>query len=155
MNLKNYTSSVPVHQTIAFIESYLASVDVTGVTKEYVNQQPVALFFHVEIGEQRFTIRLPARIDEVHDYMWNEYASTRRRPTKTKEDFRDQATRTAWAIQRDWIQVQMSLIKLKQAQFLEVFMGYLWDGKRSYFQLLEERKFKGLIGSGSTSEVRS
>ena len=76
--------------------------------------------------------------------LWNDYVASTKRPRKTKEDFRDQSLRTAWKIQQDWVQVQMSLIKLKQADFREVFMAFLWDGKQSYFQMVEDNKFKQL-----------
>lgn len=152
MNLKNYTSTTPMAQTLSHIEAYLASAGVTGISKQYENGAPVALFFYIEIAPNRFTIRLPARAKEVQEYLWVDYCSRTQRPRKTKEDFAEQAGRTAWAIQRDWVQVQISLIKLKQADFLEVFMGFLWDGKRSYFEMLEASKFKALPGITKTEE---
>jgi hypothetical protein len=144
MNLKNYTSSTPAHQTISFIEAYLASAGVTGISKQYDNGQPVAIFFHIDLPPNRFTVRLPARVEDVQSFLWQEYCASVRKPRKTREDFREQAARTAWKIQQDWVQVQMSLIKLKQADFLEVFMGFLWDGKQSFYQQLEGAKFKQL-----------
>lgn len=144
MQLKNYTSTKPASLTISYIEAYLAECGVTGISKQYENGVPVALFFHVEINPSRYTIRLPAQIEKVQDYFWNEYVSATRRPRKTREDFADQAQRTAWKIQQDWVQVQMSLIKLKQVDFLQVFMGFLWDGKRSYYEALQDSKFKQL-----------
>lgn len=150
MNLKNYTSTKPVDQTLSYIETYLASAGVTGISKQFENGVPVALFFHIELAPNRFTIRLPARVSDVQEYLWQEYCTATRRPRKTKEDFADQAARTAWKIQQDWVQVQMSLIKLKQADFLEVFMGFLWDGKKSYYQSLSDTKFKALPGITKT-----
>lgn len=144
MNLKNYTSNIAEHTTISYIEAYLAQCGVTGISKQYEGGVPVALFFHVDLPANRFTIRLPAKVDEVQEFFWKEYVSCTKRPRKTKEDFREQALRTAWKIQQDWVQVQMSLIKLKQVDFLEVFMGFLWDGKHSYYETLENSKFKQL-----------
>ena len=111
MNLKNYTSGVPASATLSHIEAYLASAGVTGISKQYEAGQPSALFFHIDIPPNRYTIRLPARIKEVQDYLWQDYCSRTTRPRKTKEDFLEQATRCAWAIQRDWVQVQISLVK--------------------------------------------
>lgn len=144
MNLKNYTSSVPASQTIAYIEAYLAGCGVTAIAKDYDNGKPIALFFRVNFGNREYTIRLPARIDRVQEFLWQEYCASVSKPRKAKEDFSEQATRTAWKIQQDWVQVQMSLIKLKQVDFLEVFMGFVWDGNQSYFQLLESRDMKAL-----------
>jgi hypothetical protein len=144
MNLKNYTSNTPAHQTIAYIEAYLAECGVNGVTKQYENKTPIALFFHIEIADQKYTIRLPAKVSEVQEWLWRQYCSSVRHPRKQKTDFEEQAARTAWAIQRDWVQVQMSLIKLKQVEFLEVFMGFLWDGKQSYYSALRASGYKAL-----------
>jgi len=145
MNLKNYSSSVPAHQTIAYIEAYLADCGVSGVTKQYEGKVPAALFFHIDLGPSgRFTIRLPAKVVEVQDYLWRDYCASTRRPRKVRADFEEQAARTAWKIQQDWVQVQMSLIKLKQVDFLQVFMGFLWDGKQSYYDAIKGAGFKAL-----------
>jgi hypothetical protein len=151
MNLKNYTSSTPANITISYIEAYLADCGVTGITKQYDNGVPVAIFFHIEIPNSgRYTIRLPAQVEKVLDYLWRDYCSHRVQPRKERDDFKEQAARTAWKIQQDWVQVQMSLIKLKQVDFLEVFMGFLWDGKKSYYQSLVDSKFKQLPASASS-----
>lgn len=149
MNLKNYTSNVPASTTISYIEAYLAQCGVTGISKQYDNGIPVAIFFHVEFPPSKYTIRLPAKVEEVHDVMWKEYVAGRKQPRLKKEDFREQAARTAWKIQQDWVQVQMSLIKLKQADFRELFMAFLWDGKQSYYQSLANGGFKQLPQSTS------
>ena len=81
---------------------------------------------------------------EVQEFLWRDYVTSRVRPQKTKDDFSEQAARTAWAIQRDWVQVQMSLIKLKQADFVEVFMGFIYDGHQSYYDRLKSSGFKQL-----------
>ncbi len=144
MTLKNYTSSVPASTTISYIEAYLAQCGVTGISKAYDKGIPTAIFFHVEFGSNKYTIRLPAKVLQVQEELWKDYVNSTKRPRKTKEDFADQAARTAWKIQQDWVQVQMSLIKLKQADFRELFMAFLWDGKQSYFQMVEDNKFKQL-----------
>lgn len=144
MNLKNYTSNVPANTTISYIETYLAECGVNGISKQFENGVPVALFFHVDIDKNHFTIRLPAKVEEVWEFLWRDYLTSRSRPQKSKDDFKDQAARTAWKIQQDWVQVQMSLIKLKQVDFLEVFMGFIWDGKKSYYQAVKGGGFKAL-----------
>lgn len=149
MTLKNYTSMVPASTTISYIEAYLAQCGVTGISKQYDNGIPTAIFFHIEFAPNRYTIRLPAKIAEVQEQLWQDYCAATRRPRKTKEDFADQAMRTAWKIQQDWVQVQMSLIKLKQADFRELFMAFLWDGKQSYYQSLSSGGFKQLPQSTS------
>jgi hypothetical protein len=149
VNLKNYTSSTPANLTISYIESYLAECEVEGITKQYAHGVPVALAFHVNEDGKTFTIRLPAKVEEVWEYLWRDYVTSRVKPKKTKDDFKDQAARTAWKIQQDWVQVQMSLIKLKQAKVVEVFMAFVWDGEQTYYQALKSGGFKQLPQSTS------
>jgi hypothetical protein len=148
-SLKNYTSSVPAYQTISYIEAYLAECGVSGISKQLEDKRIVALFFHVEMGGKKFTIRLPAKVSEVQEWLWRNYCASVSKPRKKKEDFAEQAERTAWKIQQDFVQVQMSLIKLKQVDFIEVFMGFVWDGEQSYYQRIQGSGFKQLAESTS------
>ena len=146
MNLKNYTSNVPFERTISLIEAYLAACGVTGISKQYEEKLPVAVFFHVDLGaEGRYSIRLPAKVKEVQEYLWRDYISGARRPRRVKEDFGEQAARTAWKLQQDWVQVQMSLIKLKQVDFLQVFMGFIWTGQQTYYEQVKDKALKLLV----------
>lgn len=146
MNLKNYTSTVPASTTLARIESYLAECGVSGIAKQYKEGQPVAVRFQVEMDGKYYTIQLPANIEAVQKTMYDDCLKTHTQPRKSRtlESFREQAVRTAWKIQQDWVQVQMSLIVLKQADWREVFMAYIWDGQQTFYQMLQENNFKAL-----------
>lgn len=144
MNLKNYTSSVPAHTTISYIEAYLAECGVTGIQKDFRGGKPVALYFQTSEKGKNFTVRLPAQVEEVHEFLWQDYVANAIRPRKEKSDFLEQATRTAWKIQQDWVQVQMSLVKLKQADVLQVFMAFVWDGEQTFYEQLRGSGFKQL-----------
>jgi hypothetical protein len=153
MNLKNYTSGVPAMTTISYIEAYLTdSGMVSGITKEIKDGRPVSIYFHTEQNGRVFTVRLPAQVAKVHDFLWTDYITSSKRPQRVKEDFLEQAERTAWKIQQDWVQVQMSLIKLKQADMLQVFMAYVWDGEQTFYERLKGRGFKQLAEKSSTTE---
>jgi hypothetical protein len=49
-----------------------------------------------------------------------------------------QSERTAWKLIQDWVEVQLSMISLKQADFVQVFLPYVWNGQRTYYQALKE-----------------
>lgn len=149
MFLKNYTSSVPVSVTIGRIESILIRCGVQGITKEYGPQgETSALTFHINQGESRIAIRLPASRDDALNALWADYCekhpSEWKRRNKRK-DFAEQAERTAWKLMQDWIGVQMSLIQMKQADTLQVFMPFVWDGRRTFYQAIKDDGYKALL----------
>lgn len=159
MFLKNYTSDVPVSQTIYRIEQVLIRCGVSGIMKEYVgtNGEVAAVTFQIESPSGKITIRLPAETNRCQDALWMDYVGTdklnakgdalewNRRKTKRRADFAEQAARTAWKIVQDWIEVQMSMIQTRQADTLQVFLPYVFDGKRTYYQALQASNFKGLL----------
>jgi hypothetical protein len=157
MFLKNYTSDVPVSESIRRIEQVLLQCGVTGIMKEYgVNQQIIAITFRIDGPDGRpQMVRLPAYEKNATDALWRNYMGTDLLPDgKVKwscrkklkrDDFLKQGERTAWRIVKDWVEVQMSMVQLEQADVMEVFMPYLWDGKRTYFQALKESNYAGLL----------
>ena len=64
---------------------------------------------------------------------------------KKKADFAEQAERTAWKLVQDWVEVQMSMVQLKQADVREVFLAYIWNGRQTFFQNLEQTGFRALL----------
>jgi hypothetical protein len=161
MFLKNYTSEVPVPQTIARMETLLIRAGVTGITKEYdpaAAGKIAAITFCIQLPENPpVTVRLPADEDAVQQALWVDYVNGDETTTdgkallypgnkkKTKADFRAQAERTAWKLVQDWLEVQLSMIAMRQADFVQVFLPYVWDGSRTYYQALKESKFRGLL----------
>jgi len=159
MFLKNYTSNVPVSQTIYRIEQVLIKCGVVGIMKEYIgtNGEIGAITFQIEAPSGKITIRLPADKNKAQDALWLDYVDGDKmndkgdalhwntRKKKNKADFAEQAGRTAWKIVQDWIEVQMSMIQMKQADTLQVFLPYVFDGKRTYYQALQESNFRGLL----------
>jgi hypothetical protein len=149
--IKNYTSTVDVERTIARIEQLLAKAGAVGIQKEYASGKPVAMIFTVKApdGDGVFDVRVPVSVEPVYKSInasrkrnaWTEAAQ--------KAD-RQQAERTAWKLIQDWIEVQLSLIQLRQAELLQVFMPYLYDGKRTMFEAMKERGFKALPAPGQT-----
>lgn len=158
--LKNYTSEVSVSKTISRIEDVLIRCGVSGITKEYIGTTGKigAITFHIQPDPDlpTMTVRLPVEVERARDALWVNYADGEElnekgdallSPYKKKRraDFQEQAERTAWKIIQDWVEVQMSMIQMKQADYREVFLPYVWDGKRTYYQALKESGFKALL----------
>jgi len=147
MFLKNYTSEQPVTHTIARIEAVLIRAGVSGITKEYSagpNPTTAAIRFHLATPGGERTVRIPARVEEALSALWEEHKLRHPNSRKSRAEFTEQARRTAWKIAQDWIEVQVSLIQLKQAEPLEVFLPYLWDGAQTFYEQLKGGGFKML-----------
>lgn len=152
MKLKNYTSGVPVERTISRIEQVLAQSGASGISKDYDNGSLVALSFRVALPTGRtVAVRLPAN----HDGVYQSLRKEMRRPRPgTLEKLRDQAMRTSWKLMQDWVEVQISLIKMQQVDFLQVFLPYVMvDNNRTFYAAIKEKNYLALPEvSGAQSE---
>jgi len=159
MFLKNYTSNVPVSQTIYRIQQVLIKCGASSITMEYGTTpgEVAAVHFTIPGATGNIKIRLPADKDKATDALWVDYVDGEKltadgarlawnpRKKKIKADFHEQGARTAWKIVQDWVEVQMSMIQMRQADTLQVFLPYVFDGTRTYYQALKESNFRGML----------
>lgn len=160
MFLKNYTSNVPVSQTIYRIEQVLIKCGVLGIAKEYTGTDGkiAAITFRINDKGREFTVRLPADVEKAQDALWMDYvgddklndkggfADYGNRKQKRRKDFAEQAGKTAWKIIQDWVEVQMSMIQLQQAESLEVFMPYVVvNGGQSFYKSIAAGGYRALL----------
>lgn len=141
--LKNYTSSVAVSRSVQHIEDKLVSCGARNILKDYDEKGRISgILFIIEINGRKTPFKLPAKVENVERNL----RSMRKKPPKTSQlqEIRLQAERTAWKIISDWVDIQMSLIELDQAEFMEIFLPYAYDGmsKQTYFQMVKENNFK-------------
>jgi hypothetical protein len=144
--IKNYTSGVPVERTIMRIELALITGGAIGITKDYKDGSLEAISFSVPCHEKGLmAIRLPANVGMVYACL----KSAMKRPRReTIKRLQQQAERTAWKLIQDWVEVQMAMIKMKQADLIQVFLPYIWDGKRTFYAALKGQGFK-MLGMGA------
>ncbi len=142
MNLKNYTSSAPIGSSIARIESLLAEAGANGISKDYSDGKITALRFQIRIaGQMAITIRLPIN----HDAVFASLRKKIKRPRDgTLDRLEEQAMRTSWRLMQDWVEIQLSLIQLHKIDLMEVFLPYVWDGERTFYQAVKDGKFLAL-----------
>jgi hypothetical protein len=140
--IKNYTSGVPVEKTILRIEMALITGGAVGISKDYSDGRTRSISFSIPSAESRLiSVRLPANVEAVYEVL----ESAMKRPRKeTLKRLRDQAERTAWKLVQDWVEVQMAMVKMRQAEFIQVFLPYIWDGKRTFFTMIKNGGYKML-----------
>jgi len=152
--MKNYTSSVPVEVTVMRIEKILAKNYATQVAKEYKNGEVYALTFSVNnptTGKDS-RIRLPVHKKGIVAVLGSRYK--RKISATTKARIEAQANRTAWKLWQDWLEVQMSLVEMEQAEFVQIFLPYFWDGRKSYYDQVKDGGFK-MLEAGKPHEEGS
>jgi len=139
---------VAVDLTIARIERLLVDVGATGIGKEYKAGVVTALMFRIQLAPDKpeATVKLPANVDACLNAFWTDYCKNRGpRSNKTSEDFKEQATRTAWKLQQDWVEVQISLIRLNQQDAMQAFLPYAWDGQQTVYERVRDCGFRALL----------
>lgn len=154
--LKNYTCGVAVDTTLARIERLLVDAGAVGIAKEYgAGGRVKSLVFQIpfEKGGPLAMVKLPANVDACLEVFWKDHCRTRSvHSRKQSEDFRDQAERTAWKLQQDWVQVQLSLIKLNQQDAMQAFLPYAWNGNQTVYDRVKAGGFKALGLPSSTRD---
>ena len=114
----------------------------TGVSKDYRDGELLALYFRVNLPTGKtVTVRLPANAQAVYETMRK---AVKRPHRGTLERLKDQASRTAWKLMQDWTEVQISLITMQQADFVQVFLPYVWDGERTFYAALKDKHYLAL-----------
>lgn len=141
MNLKNYTSTVPATTSMGKIEQNLVAAGATDISKKYEDGICVAITFRMMVNVQPLFFKLPARVEHCFQVLWKE---VKRPQPDTRKRIRDQASRTAWKIISDWVEIQLSMIQLEQALPLQVFLPYVYDpaSEQTFFEKLEQTNFK-------------
>lgn len=141
--VKNYTSDVPVSRTISRIEEVLAKCGASHIAKEYNTRGAVkALQFMILVDGKQHVIKLPSNPEKVFLAL---KAQVSRPRAGTIDRLREQSERTAWKLQQDWVEVQLSMIQMGQAEMLQVFLPYVFNGRETYYEALSARGFKGLL----------
>ena len=141
--IKNYTSEVPAEKTIMKIEFTLIEFGAIGIMKDYKGGQLVAINFSIpKAGGGLWAIRLPADVDQVYEILRAKYKRPHRLTSASERNIREQAQRTAWKLMLDWVLVQLSLVTMRQAEFIQVFLPYAWDGRQTVFARLKAGGFK-------------
>lgn len=148
--IRNYTSQASVSSSVERIERTLVEAGAKSIAKDYDAGLIIGIRFELRGDSDRdFAVRLPARVHEVYKL----FKAEKKLATKQQlEKLRQQAERTAWALLRDWVDLQMSMIKLKQVKPIEVFLPYFWTGTETLFEAMEKTNFK-MLGEGFSARA--
>lgn len=143
MNLRNYTSSVPVEKSTAAIERLLVDAGATHIVRSYTDRNLTGFIFTIEVSGRPITFKLPANPAAVKDML---VKGVKRLRPETLRRLDEQSARTAWKLLLDWVHVQVSLIQMGQADAVQVFLPYAYDAskKETLYERLKTNEFKAL-----------
>lgn len=120
MPILNYTTKIPVHQTVGEILQILAKAGATNTSIDYdAAGEPVALTFTIRVQDFPLRFRLPSKHAGVLKLLENDKSIDR-----TAYRTEAHARRVAWRIVKDWIDAQLALVEAEQASLAEVFLPY-------------------------------
>lgn len=144
INIKNYTSTIPFSKSVKRIEELLVSMGAQNINKTYKEGQLYAISFLVEVNGATVPFKLPARVDQVNAALRKSY---KRITTASIRSINEQSERTAWKICSDWVEIQATIIKLQQAEFIEVFLPYVYkiETDQTFFEQLKSKNYKALL----------
>ena len=151
--IKNYTTSISVERTITEIEKMLAKFGATKIMKEYdLEGNPNSLIFSIITDFGEMPVKLPIKTDKVQAVFKTQVEEgLLEKKYGGGEWAQAQARRVGWRVIKDWLDAQMTLIKIHQTEIQEIFLPYAYDGKTNttLYEQMKERKFAGFIADSS------
>lgn len=148
MNLKNYTSEVPVARSMAQIHQKLVEVGADNINYKILDKITVGITFLYTDPKLKRTLafHIKAQVDEAFNIMIAQYKKLQ---SDTKKRVKEQAARTAWKILSDWIEIQCSMILLGQAEPLQMFLPFVYDVEKdeTLYDKLSAGKMTNLLPS--------
>ncbi len=126
------------------IERCLVEAGASDISKSYTGGICRAIRFRMPINDVPVFFELPAKVDACFKVLFEEIK--RPRPD-TRKRIEQQAERTAWKIISDWVECQLTMIRLDQAEPLQVFLPYVWDAAKeeTFYEKLKKTNYKALL----------
>ena len=142
MKIRNYTSEVPAARSVGRIEALLVEFGAKNISKAYDDHKTLeAIMFDLPRPDgNSFAIKLPAHVEKMVPEIQKLH------PRWQLWEVKEQAERTAWKLMTEWVEIQLSLIQMQQAEPLEIFMPYVYcrQRERTYYELVALNGFKAL-----------
>lgn len=145
MNLKNYTSTVPVERSIMLIEKLLIDAGAININKavDPTSREVSGIVFQINVENKPIVFKLPSKVEQCFKMMWKNVSPRSAHRESVKQNTMDQAKRTAWKLLYDWVSRQVSMIQIQQVELMEVFMPYCYDVRndQTFFEKMKGNGF--------------
>lgn len=140
MPILNYTTSVEAAKSIGEITGILSRFGARTITTDYDDNGNVSgLCFVILIEGLPLSIRLPCNVDGVYASLEGAKGVPKRLISRL------QARRVAWRILKDWLEAQLALYQVGQAELGQVLMPYAIDSEgRTAYAMFKESHVRQL-----------
>ena len=123
--LKNYTTSVPVSQTISDIHRALADHGAKKVMFDYDDAgHVISICFSIITPQGERAVRLPGNAERVRMVLQMQKADKKRKTGSKINASPEQAERVAWRIVKDWLTAQLAILETEMVDVSQVFLPY-------------------------------
>ena len=141
IKLLNYTTTIAPEKTVGEIQHKLAQAGASQIMHGYDddrNLNELSFRIRTQFGEMAF--RLPANIQAVEAIL------TRQFKGRSQYASREQATRVAWRILKDWVEAQLALLQTGQVTIEQAFLAYAQNSKgETLYEVLSGKRFHGML----------
>lgn len=140
MPILNYTTTVDAAKSIGEITGILSRFGARTIVTDYDPDGFVSgISFVIMIEGLPLSIRLPVNVDGV----FRSLRGAKGVPNRSKTEA--QARRVAWRILKDWLEAQLALFQVGQAEMAQVLMPYATDAAgRTAYSMFKESHLKQL-----------
>lgn len=147
--IKNRTSIVSPRVTAERIEQLLAESGALSVSRMYNNGEIVGFEFLIATSHGNINFRMPVDTERAYSVMLTDAENKLKTGWKLtdvgKKSLKDQSARTAWKIAQEWIEIQLSMVRMQQAELVQVFMPYAVKNGVTLFDAMKRGGFTNLL----------
>ncbi len=130
MSILNYTTKVPVEQSLREITRALVKAGATATMLQYDSGLVSSIAFKLNTKHGPVSFLLPSNPDGVLRVM------LKGKTTATRAQF-EQANRVSWRILKNWIEAQMAIITAELATPMQVFLPYAQTAQGTVYECFE------------------
>lgn len=122
----NYTTKIPVRQTVGECSDLLAEAGASRVAVVYADKRPVGLSFRLEMSGQMQDYALPVNVPAMSRRLATmDYPPRYKGQELARLRAPQHAAEVAWRVIKDWLEAQLALIAAEGAVLPQVMLPYL------------------------------
>lgn len=133
--IANYTTTISAMKSVGEIQGMLVAHGAKHILIDYDGVEPVGLAFLITTPYGDTPFLLPANMDRVQTVLSRQLMSSRRQwdreyQEQRKAKIKEQASKVAWRILKDWVRAQMAILETEMVSIDQIFLPYMQVGEK-------------------------